>query len=405
MARPLSDDARRQMLNATRAIVADVGPNELTIDEVARRSGVAKTTIYRHFPNASALVLAALADVPASVTEPDTGSLRDDLRDIISQFMTLAADGTLRQMMIHSLSSRSSDAEFRQLREELRESRRNPLRTAVRRAQERGELPGDLDDELAATLIEAPFVLRRLIADVDVDATDIDRIIDRLLRGLGGSNPVDAPITHDHHPDRHPPSHCVRQRAPCPHPGRWRRVPSSADRSGRCSRQRLADPRSGHDRAPRILRWRPHAVQVAPGPGRNRFSKDRVVVTEPHPIRFDEFLRGTSGGDRQTERGTGGRISERPKPARCDRAMPSGDRRRRVAHRIRMGPRRQAVATAPRRRRHLTINRQRTPSRRRFESSHHSYSSTRRSPDTGPRRRPRVPHHRAAAEFQSSPAH
>ncbi|MDA2945021.1 MAG: TetR/AcrR family transcriptional regulator [Actinomycetota bacterium] len=187
MARPLSDDARRQMLNATRAIVADVGPNELTIDEVARRSGVAKTTIYRHFPNASALVLAALADVPASMTEPDTGSLRDDLRDIISQFMTLAADGTLRQMMIHSLSSRSSDAEFRQLREELRESRRNPLRTAVRRAQARGELPGDLDDELAATLIEAPFVLRRLIADVDVDATDIDRIIDLLLRGLGGS--------------------------------------------------------------------------------------------------------------------------------------------------------------------------------------------------------------------------
>ena len=187
MARPLSDDARRQMLDATRAIVADVGPHELTIDEVARRSGVAKTTIYRHFPNASALVLAALADVPASVIEPDTGSLHDDLRDIINQFMRLAADGTLRQMMVHTLSNGSNDAEFQQLRDELRDSRRNPLRSAVRRARERGELPADLDDELAATFIEAPFVMRRLIADVDIDDTDIDRIIQLLLRGLHGS--------------------------------------------------------------------------------------------------------------------------------------------------------------------------------------------------------------------------
>lgn len=187
MARPLSDEARRQMLDAARAIVADVGPHGLTIDEAARRSGVAKTTIYRHFPNASALVLAALADVPASVIEPDTGSLRDDLRDIINQFMTLAADGTLRQMMVHTLSVGSDNAEFQQLRDELRDSRRNPLRNAVRRARERGELSADVDDELAAALIEAPFVMRRLVADVDIDDVDIDRIIDLLLSGLHGS--------------------------------------------------------------------------------------------------------------------------------------------------------------------------------------------------------------------------
>ncbi|MGA1345413.1 MAG: TetR/AcrR family transcriptional regulator [Ilumatobacteraceae bacterium] len=184
MARPLSSEARRKMLDATRAVIADVGPDALTIDEVARRSGVAKTTIYRHFPTTSALILNALADVPASVTAPGTGDLRADLRDIVGQFIAIAADGTVRQMMLHALDTGTDDPEFARIHTELREGRRNPIRTALEQARSRGDIPVGLDIDLAATVIEAPFIVQRLIADLPVTEDDIDSILDLLLPGL-----------------------------------------------------------------------------------------------------------------------------------------------------------------------------------------------------------------------------
>ena len=184
MPRPLSTDARRKMLDATRALIAEVGPDALTVDEVARRSGVAKTTIYRHFPSTNALVLNALAEVPASVTTPDTGDLRADLRGIIDQFMAIAADGAVRQMMLHALNTGPDDPEFARIHAELREGRRNPIRTALEQARDRGEIASDTDVDLAATVIEAPFIVQRLIADLPVTGRDIDAILDLVLPGL-----------------------------------------------------------------------------------------------------------------------------------------------------------------------------------------------------------------------------
>jgi len=50
MARPRSEEARRKVLGAASDLMAARGVASLTIDEVAARSGVAKTTIYRHWP-------------------------------------------------------------------------------------------------------------------------------------------------------------------------------------------------------------------------------------------------------------------------------------------------------------------------------------------------------------------
>ncbi len=172
------------MLDATRALIADVGPGGLTIDEVARRSGVAKTTIYRHFPNATALVLAALADVPASVAPPDTGNLNDDLHAIIEQFLTIAADGTVRSMMIHALSASADDPELDRLHQQLRQGRQHPIRRALERAQQRGEIAATSNLDLVASVIEGPFIARRLVADQPVTTQETHTMLDLILNGI-----------------------------------------------------------------------------------------------------------------------------------------------------------------------------------------------------------------------------
>src|ERR1043165_2745639 len=55
-----SERARRDVLDVTAGLVAEVGVEAVTIEEVSARSGVAKTTIYRHWPSKPALVLAAV---------------------------------------------------------------------------------------------------------------------------------------------------------------------------------------------------------------------------------------------------------------------------------------------------------------------------------------------------------
>ena len=57
MARPRSDEARRKALDAASDLIVDKGVVNLTIEEVAARSGVAKTTIYRHWPERASLIV------------------------------------------------------------------------------------------------------------------------------------------------------------------------------------------------------------------------------------------------------------------------------------------------------------------------------------------------------------
>src|SRR5262245_48706909 len=96
MARSLSEDAREKMLEAATDVVLDTGVARFSVDEVARRSGVAKTTIYRHFPNPKAMLVAALDRAMTPPPVPDTGSLAGDLDAYLRSVRPLFADLRLR---------------------------------------------------------------------------------------------------------------------------------------------------------------------------------------------------------------------------------------------------------------------------------------------------------------------
>ena len=68
-----------KILGATLVEIARVGFDELSIEQVAVRAGVNKTTIWRRWPTAEALAMSALAQASDRAELPDTGSLRGDL--------------------------------------------------------------------------------------------------------------------------------------------------------------------------------------------------------------------------------------------------------------------------------------------------------------------------------------
>ncbi|MEQ1787759.1 MAG: helix-turn-helix domain-containing protein, partial [Acidimicrobiales bacterium] len=76
MARPRSEEARQAALDATVDLLLANGVEGVTFDDVAARSGVAKTTLYRHFGSKQAMVVTAASSCFVELATPDTGDLR-----------------------------------------------------------------------------------------------------------------------------------------------------------------------------------------------------------------------------------------------------------------------------------------------------------------------------------------
>src|SRR5262245_6516948 len=99
MARPRSDEAHRAAMAATVELVRAHGVDGVTFEEVAARSGVAKTTLYRHFGTKQAMVVAAADSCFVQQATPDTGDLLTDLRTIFEKASTSDDDDRLSDII------------------------------------------------------------------------------------------------------------------------------------------------------------------------------------------------------------------------------------------------------------------------------------------------------------------
>ena len=75
--RPRREGADEQILAIALGVLREKGYRDLTVDVVAERAGVAKTTVYRRWPSKGALVAAAIAPLTAEASEDPEAVLRD----------------------------------------------------------------------------------------------------------------------------------------------------------------------------------------------------------------------------------------------------------------------------------------------------------------------------------------
>ena len=177
-----SQRARQAVLDATADLVAEVGVERTTIDEIASRSGVAKTTIYRHFESKQVLVVEAVhacTYIPAVVT--DTGSLRDDLISCFSGTTRAAYDGRLGDMMLSLMDAAQRDPELGRLVRAQTDQRRRYATNVITRAVERGDLPDDVDVDLMVTLLAGPLVYTKLVRRQRVTEELVAAVVDTVL--------------------------------------------------------------------------------------------------------------------------------------------------------------------------------------------------------------------------------
>jgi AcrR family transcriptional regulator len=169
-----------RVVAATFAELSRVGYVAMRVEDIAVRSGVNKTTIYRRWPTkAELLTSAVIAHAKKHAPVIDTGSLRGDLRASLLMAFKLNPfeQGILRVIQMER-SVEEVEAFAQRMRGELREMRI----AMVRKGIARGELPAGVDVALVVDLLSAPVQLALLVNE-RMDGASVDRALDLVLAG------------------------------------------------------------------------------------------------------------------------------------------------------------------------------------------------------------------------------
>src|SRR3984957_7779900 len=172
--RPRSEQADRAILAAAAQILAERGLSGMSIEEVAARSGVGKTTIYRRWTSRGTLALDAfLAEFQGQQPLPDTGTLRGDLLAALRAWVRAVTRTSAGRILAGLIAEAQHDPELAEAWRArvgaprpgpapLREPLRAQHRIMLRRAIARGQLPADTDTEVALDLLSGAAYHRLL---------------------------------------------------------------------------------------------------------------------------------------------------------------------------------------------------------------------------------------------------
>ncbi len=166
---------RRAVLAATLSELTENGYAALTIDNVAQRSGVHKTTIYRRWKDRDSLVADAVTDLAAArVPFPGTGDIDADLRQLARSLVRFLNSPAGKAVLAATFSDAARLPEIAEAKRRFFQDRFRRAEPAVAGAIARGQLPADTDPaELVRTLI-APIYLRLLVTAEPVDQATAD---------------------------------------------------------------------------------------------------------------------------------------------------------------------------------------------------------------------------------------
>jgi AcrR family transcriptional regulator len=185
--RPRSERAEKAIITATLDLLAEEGGVAgVSIEAVAARAGVGKTTIYRRWPNKEALIVAALAALKQPLPEPRGESVRDDLIAIADASLSSAADKKRLDCYWSIMSGAERYPELiARFTREVIEPRREVMRQVLRRGVATGDLRPDIDIELTLWLIMGAVAQRaRAVGTGPMPRDFAERAVDTVLAGL-----------------------------------------------------------------------------------------------------------------------------------------------------------------------------------------------------------------------------
>lgn len=178
---PRAARSRAAALAAAQQLLVEQGWSAVTHVAVAARSGVGRTTLYRHWPDAAELIRDVIATRIAGAHTTPTGELREDLVRELEGLRTLLHDPVSETGLRAVIERAGADPVFAELKESLYRDGSKVFREMVEDAKFRGELPAELETDRAIDELAGPLMYRRLLAGRTFDGHYVRQVVDDFL--------------------------------------------------------------------------------------------------------------------------------------------------------------------------------------------------------------------------------
>ncbi|MEV0375303.1 TetR/AcrR family transcriptional regulator [Streptomyces sp. NPDC050636] len=178
----------QEIFDATLELLAEKGYEGLTVEGVAQRSGVNKTTIYRWWPSKGALLGAALTGArQLDLQPPDTGSLQGDLEALLHAVVALLTAPPSSGIAVSALGAATHSPELAVHVREFFADRLARELPVFDRAIARGELEADADPMLLVDLLAGAAWLRVVLRQLPIEKDFVSRAVSTVLHGAGAA--------------------------------------------------------------------------------------------------------------------------------------------------------------------------------------------------------------------------
>jgi AcrR family transcriptional regulator len=178
---PRVERSRRVILEATLDELGEIGYGAMTIESVARRAGVGKATIYRHWQGKLDLLADALETMKRPLPPPTEGSARERIVALLEALVDTLGESRWSRCMPALIDAAARDETVQRFHRQFVAARRQVMVGLIVEGIDAGELAADLDPVLTSELLAGPIFYRRLMTGEPFPPSLARQIVDLVL--------------------------------------------------------------------------------------------------------------------------------------------------------------------------------------------------------------------------------
>ena len=185
---PRIERTRTAVMEAATDLLLERGPDGVTMDGVVARSGVAKSTLYRHWPTRDALLSAVFQHLAPVVPAPDPAlGYEDALRALVHSIAAILADERWKPLMPALATLKARHPQIAELDEAMTAQQLAVLEPVLAKGVVEGRLVGPPAIDLVTTILVGPLVMAALTGSMPIDDALADTVVDHFLRATAPS--------------------------------------------------------------------------------------------------------------------------------------------------------------------------------------------------------------------------
>jgi AcrR family transcriptional regulator len=186
--------SRARLLAAATELLVESGPRAVTVDAVAERSGVAKSTLYRHWGSRTDLLVDVMRTNVPDLGRPDlTLGFETALRSHVRQVAAALGAPEWLRIMPALVSLQHQVPEMAALMAADHEAKVAEIEPVLRQGASEGRIPAGIDPRLAVQLLVGPLVFAALMGDAATIGPLADHVVDRFLASYDASHRPTGP--------------------------------------------------------------------------------------------------------------------------------------------------------------------------------------------------------------------